>query len=196
MILGLILIFLRLLLINGFLNKYYFLQGKWVLRTTNDLTLQNKYTYLILKPNNELKIKTISNGILKTKKSRTGTIILTKNNNSFLKNNYFNSLKNLQEDNDIDCDILINNVNSYSYSIIGLEIPQIRYKQLTDYNVRKKINIKHKDTTLYITDVDNDIYYLFDLNTQIYKTPYIEISITTLIINELFALFISMFIKK
>ena len=195
MILILILL-LRLTMINGFLDNYYFLQGKWVLRSTNDKSLQNKYTYLILNPNNELKLKTISNGFIKTKISRTGTIIFTKNNNSFLKNNYFNSLKNLQVDNDIDCDVIINNINVYSYSIIGLEIPQIRYKQITDYNLKKKINIKQKKTSIYITDNDNDMYYLFDLNTQVYKTPYVEISLTTIIINELFDLFFSMFIKN
>lgn len=196
MILGIILIFLKLALATGFLNNYYFLQGKWVLRATNDKKLENKYTYLILNPNNELKIKTISNGLLKTKISRTGTIILTKNNNSFLKNDFLSSLKKLDEDNNINCDVIINNVNSYSYSIVGLEIPQVRYKQITDYNDKKRVNIKHKDTTIYVRDIDSNIYYLFDLNTQIYKTPYIQISLTTIIINEFFDLIFSMFVKK
>ena len=174
----------------------YFLQGKWTLRQSNDPRLKNKYTYFLLNNNNEIKIKTISNGFVKVKISRTGNIKLKKINNLFLRNLIDDSLNNLKEDNNLNCELSINSVNSYSYSITGVEIPQVRYKQDTHINLVKKINIKHKDKTMYITDIDNGIYYLFDLDTQMKKTPYIEISITTLIINELFDLFFTMFFQK
>jgi hypothetical protein len=196
MIIILFVLFINFLLTSGFFHELYFLQGKWTLRKSNDPKLKNKYTYFLLNTNNEIKIKTISNGIVKVKTSRTGEIKLKKNNNVFLKNYSFDSLKNLCEDNDINCELTINNVNSYSYSIIGIEIPQIRYKQNTYNDLIRKINIKHKDKTIYVTDINNNMYYLFDLDTDMKKTPYIEISITTLIINELFDILFSSFLKK
>ena len=118
------------------------------------------------------------------------------NYDSFLKNPFDNSLKNLKEDNNVNCELVINSVNRYSYSFLGIEIPQIKYKQDTYDNLTKKINIKHKNKIIYITDINNNIYYLFDLDTQLKKTPYIEISITTLIINKLFDLLFSIILKK
>lgn len=187
---------INFLLVNCFFNKLYFLQGTWTLRKSNDPKLKDKFTYFLLNTDNEIKIKTISNGLVKVKISRTGNVKLIKINNIFLKNQFDNSLKNLKEDNNLNCELTINSVNSYSYSILGIEIPQIRYKQNTYNDLIRKINIKHKDKTIYITDIDNDKYYLFDLDTHMKKTPYIEISITTLIITELFDLFFSTFLKN
>jgi len=196
MIFSIYILFFNVILVNCFFDKLYFLRGKWTLRQSNDPKLKNNYTYFLLNTDNEIKIKTISNGLIKVKISRTGKIKLTKNNNLFLKNPFDGSLKNLKEDNNFNCELTINSVNSYSYSIIGIEIPQIRYKQDNYNNLVRKINIKHRDKTIYITDINNKIYYLFDLDTRMKKTPYIEISVTTLIINELFDLFFTMFFEK
>ncbi len=178
-------------IVNGFFNELYFLQGKWTLRKSNDPKLKNKYTYFILNANDEIKIKTISNGFVKTKTSRTGKIKLISNKNNFFKNTFNNNLKNLEEDNNLVFEIDINSSNSYSYSIIGVEVPQIKYKQNTYENLKRKLDIKQKDNTIYVKDLTTNLYYLFDLDTQTKKTPYIEISITTLVINELFDLFFS-----
>lgn len=199
MALRLIFIFMLLinnLIINGFFNELYFLQGKWILRKSNDPKLKNKYTYFILNPNDEIKIKTISNGFVKTKTSRTGKIKLISIKNNFFKNSFNNNLKNLEEDNNLVFEIDINSSNSYSYSIIGVEVPQIKYKQNTYENLKRKLDIKQKDKTIYVKDLTTNLYYLFDLETQTKKTPYIEISITTLVINELFDLFFSGFFKN
>lgn len=198
MALRLIFIFILInnLIVNGFFNELYFLQGKWTLRKSDDPKLKNKYTYFILNPNDEIKIKTISNGFVKTKTSRTGKIKLISIKNNFLKNSFNNNLKNLEEDNNLVFEIDINSSNSYSYSIIGVEVLQIKYKQNTYENLKRKLDIKQKDKTIYVKDLTTNLYYLFDLDTQTKKTPYIEISITTLIINELFDLFFSGFFKN
>jgi len=170
---------------NAYLENFKFLEGTWTLRSTNDFKLKNKFSYLVLE-NNFLKIKTITDGILRTKVSRTCSLKMLKNNNSLLKFINLNNLNNVYEDNNIDFELNISNVNIYSYSIFNLEIPQIRYKQYDDYNIKKIINVKHKDKTIYVEDIYNNLYYIFDLNNNYIKTPYIEITIATLLVNEIF----------
>ena len=82
-----IIVLFNILTVNGFFDQLYFLQGKWILRKTNDPNIQNKYTYFLLNTDNEIKIKTISNSLIKVKISRTGKINSVKiNYDSFLKN--------------------------------------------------------------------------------------------------------------
>ena len=138
-----------------------------------------------VKPYNDLKIKSINNGILRTKVSRTGILFLKKNNNPLFKLYKPNKYYNFDEDNNIDFELVINNYNTYSYSILGFEIPQIKYKYITNYNLKLNINVKHKDNTLFVTDLDNKLYYIFDLTSNFKPLPYIEISITTLIVSKL-----------
>jgi hypothetical protein len=179
------------ILIDAFIQNFRFLEGNWVLRFTNDKKFKNKYSYLVLQPYNDLKIKSISNGILKTKVSRSGNLILKKNNNPIFKFYRPRQYYNFDEDNNIDFMLIINNYNTYSYSILGLEIPQIKYKEVSDYNLKLNLNIKHKDKTLLVTDLDTNLYYLFDLNTNQVKLPYIEISVTTLLFSKFFDIIIS-----
>lgn len=174
---------------NAYLENFKFLEGTWTLRSTNDIKLKNKFSYLILE-NNFLKMKTITNGILRTKVSRTCSLKMLKNNNSLLKFINFNNLNNVYEDNNIDFELNISNVNVYSYSIFNLEIPQVKYRQYDYQNIKKIINVKHKDKTIYVKDVYNNLYYIFDLNNDYIKTPYIEITITTLLVNSIFNLII------
>ncbi len=166
-----------------------YVEGRWILRRTNDKKIENTFSFLDIYQNNIVKIKTIRNGIINTKISRTGFISFIKKKNTFI-NKFINEI-----DNEYDIIIIVNNVNSYSYSILGLEIPQIRYQQNTNYNVIKRINVKQKKNIMYIVDLDNKNYYLFDLNTNNIKLPYIEISITTLILTELFDSFIKFIIN-
>ena len=166
-----------------------YVEGRWILRKTNDKKIENTFSFLDIYQNNIVKIKTIRNGIINTKISRTGFISFIKKKNTFI-NKFINEI-----DNEYDIIIIVNNVNSYSYSILGLEIPQIRYQQNTNYNVIKRINVKQKKNIMYIVDLDNKNYYLFDLNTNNIKLPYIEISITTLILTELFDSFIKFVIN-
>lgn len=177
--------------IHAFVQNFCFLEGNWILRSTNDNKFKNRYSYLVLQPYNDLKIKSISNGILKTKVSRSCNLILKKNNNPIFKFYRPKQYYNFDEDNNIDFMLIINNYNTYSYSILGLEIPQIKYKEITDYNLKLNLNVKHKDKTLFVTDLDTNLYYIFDLNTNQVKLPYIEISITTLLFSKFFDVIIS-----
>ena len=180
---------------NGYLENFKFLEGTWILRSTNDIKLKNKFSYLILE-NNFLKIKTITDGILRTKVSRTCSLRMLKNNNSLLKFINLNNLNNVYEDNNIDFELNISNVNVYSYSIFNLEIPQVKYKQYDYHNIKKIINVKHKDKTIYVEDIYNNLYYIFDLNNNYIKTPYIEITIATILVNEIFDLILEKILIK
>lgn len=177
--------------INAFIHNFPFLEGNWILRATNDLKFKDKYSYLVLKPYNDLKIKSISNGIIRTKISRTGQIFLKKNNNPLFRFYKPTGYYNFDEDNNIDFELIINNYNTYSYSILGFEIPQIKFKYRIDYNLELNINVKHKDNTLFVTDLDNKLYYIFDLTTTFKPLPYIEISITTLLVSKFLDLIIN-----
>jgi len=165
--------------------------GTWLLRISNDNKLINSFSYIDIKIDNLIKIKTIKCGIINTKVSRTGYIEFIKNKKTFITNifNYY--------DDDLDIKLIINNVNIYSYSILGLEIPQIKYYQVPNYNLTKNLNIKHKRDTLYITDTDTNNFYIFDLNKTIKfsKLPFIELSITTLILTKIFDLIINSILK-
>lgn len=185
-----IIIMLFISYINGFVYNYPLLEGKWLLRVSNDDKLSNSFSYIDVKLNNLIKIKTIKFGIINTKISKTGHIKLIKNKKTFI-NNIFNFY-----DNELDIKLIINNVNIYSYSILGIEIPQIKYYQLSDCNLIKNLNIKHKTDTLYITDIDTNKYYIFDLNKTMTfsKLPFIELSITTLILTKAFDLIINFII--
>lgn len=186
-----LILFNWLIITRAFIQNFCFLEGNWVLRSTNDSKFKNKYSYLVLQPYNDLKIKSISNGILRTKISRSGKLILKKNNNPIFKFYRPKQYYNFDEDNNIDFMLIINNYNTYSYSILGLEIPQIKYKGITDYNLKLNLNIKHKNKTLFVKDLDTNLYYIFDLNTNQMRLPYIEISITTLLFSKLFDIIIS-----
>ena len=170
----------------GFLNKHPFIEGKWILRVTNDNNIKNSFTFIDIQTNNLIKIKTIKNDILSRKISRTAYVKLVKNNKFLIKNIFNNDF-----DNNYDIKLIINNVNTYSYSIFGLEIPQIKYNQKLNYNVTKILNVKHKNNAIYVTDLQNNYYYIFDLNTDFYKLPFIEITLTTLFLTKIFDILIA-----
>ena len=171
-----------------------YLLGAYQLRRTNDKMLNTKYAYLILNDDNNIKLKTIiQNGILATKVSKTGRIEYD--------TNFKNTFSTIFGIRDYDIIVRFNNVNKYSYSILGIEFPEFRYKQIANYNIEKKVNVRYKDNTLYIKDDDMDKYYLFDLHSSISTTrlPYIEISFNTLIITQIInivGIIIHLFIHK
>jgi hypothetical protein len=149
--------------------------GKLELRSTNDPSLRSKYTYLIINDDDTIKLKTIfRKGIFAFKVSRTGKIKIIKNN--------FNFLNNI--DNNVNLFLNYTNVNKYSYSIFGIEIPEFRYEQITDYKVDKCINVKQKDNCLFVTDSRLKYYYIFDINNSKSNLPYIDITLFTLISTQ------------
>ena len=82
-------IILLLNIVNGYLispkNKIQYFYGNYILRTTDDLSLKSKYTFLVLSENNKIKLKTINlKGIFSSKVSRSGTIVFAKNHKLFI----------------------------------------------------------------------------------------------------------------
>jgi hypothetical protein len=177
--------------------------GNYILRKTNDLSLQDKYTFLVLNENNKIKLKTVTQqGIFAKKISRTGYINFNKNYKTIFNPLYFitmnNKLNNIMFDNDIDISITFNNIDKYSYSIFGIQYPEIKYKQNKNYCIQKKMRVKQKDYTFYIKDSYSGYYYIFDLtqNLDTRKLPYIETPINTLIFTQIFSFVANILLAK
>jgi hypothetical protein len=161
---------------NKIININPFVLGKFELRSTNDPSLKDKYTYLILNNDDTIKLKTITkNGIVGTKISRTGKIII-KNNYNFFNYNKF--------DNNINIKLNYNNVNKYSYSIFDIEIPEFRYEQISNYNIEKELSIIEKNKSIFVIDNKLNYYYLFDTDNSKTKLPYIDITLVTLLSTQ------------
>lgn len=179
------------------MEKYPFYIGKWSLRSTNDESFQNSNTFLVIKHNDKIKLKSIYfNGFLAIKVSRKGVIKSMINNLLFtvdLNNVEFLTLLNKN----IDILLQYNNKNTYSYSILGIEIPEIKFLSNSSYISSIKFNIIQKDNTLLIKNIENENYYLFDLNTNDNnKLPHIEIPISTLILSQVISFLINLIIVK
>ena len=185
----------------GLINEAPYFMGTYLLRKTNDESLKSSYTYLILNDNNNIKLKSIiQNGAFATKISRTGSLKFINNLKTIFNPMYhitFNKkLNDIIVDNDINLLVTFNNVNKYSYSVLGIEFPEFRYKQISNYNINKKIRVRQKNYTLYVTD--DKYYYLFDLTTELKKgkLPYVEIPFNTLLFTQIFGFIINILLVK
>jgi hypothetical protein len=186
---------------NGLLNEAPYFMGTYLLRKTNDESLMSSYTYLILNDNNNIKLKSIiQNGPFATKISRTGSLKFINNLKTIFNPMYhitFNKkLNDIIVDNDVNLLVTFNNVNKYSYSVLGIEFPELKYKQISNYNINKKIRVRQKNYTLYVTD--DKYYYLFDLNSELIKgkLPYVEIPFNTLLFTQIFGFIINILLVK
>lgn len=198
-----ILIFLFLInKIHSLINEAPQFLGTYLLRKTNDLSIRNKYTYLILNENNNIKLKTvIQKGIFATKISRTGFIKFNKNYKTILNPFYYvtmhKKLNNIMFDNDIEISIQFNNIDKYSYSIFGIQFPEIKYKQNSNYYIQKKLRVRQKDYTFYVTDKYTMLYYIFDIsNLATKKLPFIETPIGTLLFTQVFSFIANILLAK
>ena len=176
---------------SAFIQTSPYLLGTYLLRKTNDGAEKTKYAYLILNDENNIKFKTIvQNGIFATKISKTGRI------------EYKMSLKNVISRlfgiGNYDISVRFNNVNKYSYSFFGIEFPEIRYKQNSNYNIQRNMNVEYMDNKILIRDDDTDNYYLFDLygNINMNRMPYVELSIKTLLMTQIIGFVINLFLVK
>lgn len=199
----LFLLFIIIKIGESLMNEAPYLLGTYLLRKTNDKAITSKYTYLILNEDNSFKLKTINlNRIFATKISKNGKFKFVKNYKTIFYLKYYlnknNKLNNIIADNDVKLIINFNNINKYSYSFFGVEYPEIKYKQNSDYNICKNIRVRQKDYTLYINDIDNNLYYLFDLNQNLsmYKLPYVETAINNLLFTQLISFIINFILIK
>lgn len=199
--LTILLIQIQIQILYGLMNEAPYFMGTYILRKTNDKSFKSSYTYLVLNENNNIKLKSlIKKGPLATKISRTGSIKFIKNYKTIFNPLYhitFNKkLNKIQVDNDITVALTFNNINKYSYSLLGIEFPEFKYKQISNYYVNKEIRIKQKNYNLYITD--DQYYYLFDLATDLNKgkLPYIEVPFNTLLFTQIFGFILNILLVK
>jgi hypothetical protein len=150
--------------------------GNWLLRATNDIDIIDGLSYIKI-DKDIIKIKTLKhNGIIGIKNSRTARINdILFNNDSYLINlNY--STKNI-----------------YSYSILGIEIPEIKANS-KNYNKITNLNITAYDKTLLIYDHNSSYYYIFDLYIGNIKYPNIETNINTFIFTQFISILLNLLI--
>jgi hypothetical protein len=151
--------------------------GNWLLRSTNDINIINDFSFIKIDSNN-IKIKSIrNNGIIGIKKSRSVDItdLIYKYNNSYSVNVNFST------------------ENIYSYSILGIEIPQLKTSTKT-YNITNTYNIELHDQILFAINTNTTNYYVFDLYVGYIKDPKTETNMITFIFTQIFSIFISIFI--
>lgn len=171
----------------NFWNKKTLFVGSWKLRTSNDVNF-NYYVYLKLNIDNTFKLRSVkSNGIFAIKTSKYGKI------------NY-NLIYNLLKLNFIRkrsyFDIEFKSINKYSYSIFGIEIPEIKFDSNEFYNINHKISVKYFDKSLYITNLETNKYYIFDMYNDKEKKPYVEMSLNNLLFTQIFSFIINYFFVK
>lgn len=184
---------------QAFLIEPPYLLGTYILRKTNDISFDSKYTYLVLNENN-VKLKTIyKNWIIATKKSRTGSVTLL--NDVYRPRKILDRLINQRKivsEMDVDLVVRFNSLNKYTYSVFGIEFPEIKYEQITDYNIQKNIRVQVKGSTLYITD-DFGSYYIFDICPSMdmpNRMPYVETALYTLVFTEVITTMIDLGLMK
>lgn len=150
--------------------------GNWLLRATNDFDIKGDLSYITI-DNDIIKIKTLKqNGIIGIKNSRTAKIndIIFENNSYLINLNY--STKNV-----------------YSYSILGIKIPEIK-GNIKNYNKTTNLNVTFFDKTLLICDGNSSFYYIFDLHIGNIKNPNIETNINTFIFTQFVSILLNLLI--
>lgn len=154
--------------------------GTWLLRNTNDKQIDNTLNYLIISNNETIKFKSLDyNYFFGIKKSRSAVIqdIKDYNNNSYTINfKYFKK-------------------NTYTYSMFGIEIPEIRTKS-EEYYKEKNLTLNLFNNILLIIDNELSIYYIFDLYLGKIKYPNIETQFNTFIFTQIFGILIGILINK
>ena len=154
--------------------------GTWLLRNTNDKNIKYKQNYLIIDNNEVIKFKSIEyNNFIGEKISRTAKIdnLIDHNNNS-----YTITFKFLEK-------------NTYTYSIIGIEIPLIRTKS-EKYYKEKNITVNLYNNILIFYDNDLSNYYIFDLYLGRFKYPNTETELNTFIFTEIIGIIIGIIINN
>jgi hypothetical protein len=156
----------------------YLIFGTWLLRTTNDFDLKNEFNYIKINEEPIVKLKSIhQDGFIGIKKSRVGIIEdimpVSKNTYNFTLN--------------------YSTKNTYSYSLLGIEIPEYKTRSIS-YNKTKKLNINIFDRSLLIIDTELDLYYIFDLYVGDFKYPNVETNINTFVFTQVISILLSLLI--
>jgi len=157
-----------------------FMYGNWILRTSNDINIEKELNYIQIQEEPIIKLKSFKqDGLFGIKKSRTAFI---NDINNIDKNSYLFSLKYSRK-------------NTYSYSFLGIEIPEFKSNSINYYKI-KNLTINIVDKSMFINDNDSNLYYIFDLYVGKLKYPNIETNITTFIFTQIFSIVLSLIITK
>jgi hypothetical protein len=154
--------------------------GTWLLRNTNDINVDCGLNYIKIQPEPIIKLKSLKqDGFFGIKKSKTAFI---KNINAIEKNCYSFTLK-------------YSSKNIYSYSFLGIEIPEFKTDTLA-YNKENNFTIYLYDKTMVITDDEVNTYYIFDLFIGKIKYPNTETNVYTFIFTQIISILISVILSK
>jgi len=154
--------------------------GTWLLRITNDMNIENGLNFVKINYEPFVKLKTVSQeGVLGIKKSRTAKI----DNIIHVSKNTYNFTLNYSIK------------NTYSYSFLGIEIPEFKSKSIK-YNKSKDLSLTIFDKTLLIIDNELSFYYIFDLSIGNIKYPNVETNINTFLFTQLISILLSMLFAK
>ena len=154
--------------------------GSWVLRSTNDINIENCINYIIIQEDPIVKLKTLKqDGLFGIKKSRTAYItnINLVNENVYTFNLHY-SFKNV-----------------YSSSFLSIEIPEFQSSSLS-YHKELSLTLNLYDKTIVVTNNDNLMYYVFDLYIGKLKYPNIETNVNTFIFTQIFSIILSILFTK
>jgi hypothetical protein len=160
--------------------------GIWLLRYTNDLTIDRASTnYLVVDDPETVKFKSLAydkNHLvgLGIKKSRTA------------------SVKPIEERNDDTLLVSFQYIkkNIYTYSFLGIEIPEIQTDSLEYYKERNLTIQLDNNRVLLIHDNEKSLFYVFDLYLGKIRYPNIETSLNTFLFTQLFGILIGILINK
>jgi len=167
-------------LLSLLVNTFPYILGTWILRSTNDNTLSENFSYLTINNDNTIKFRTLSReGLFGIKKSRSGII---KNITVINDNDYFIRVK-------------YSHTNKYSYSILGIEIPE--YKSEQKHNlINRSINLKIIDKSILIRYCNSPLYYLFDLHVGKIGRPFIETRLNTFLFTQFISFFLNLILAN
>jgi hypothetical protein len=154
--------------------------GTWVLRISNDINVEKGLNYIQIQEEPIIKLKTLKqDGLFGIKKSRTAFI----NDINYINENSYSFI------------LKYSRKNTYSYSFLGVEIPEFKSNSI-EYYKEKIFTIDLHDKTMIITDNNSYLYYIFDLYIGKLKYPNTETSINTFIFTQLFSIILSLLISK
>lgn len=157
--------------------------GTWLLRYTNDHMVDHTTTnYLQIEDNATVKFKSLSyGGLVGIKKSRTALV------------------HRLEEKNDTLSSFLVGfrylKRNVYTYSFLGIEIPEIQTES-REYYQERNLTVRLDNRVLLIHDHDASLFYVFDLCLGKIRYPNIETSLKTFLFTQLFGIVIGYLLNK
>jgi len=169
-----------MVIITPILKFIPYLIGTWSLRSTNDVEFKNTLTYLEFNYDSTIKLKSMfQDGIIGKKISRSGEITL------------------IDTDNDkISINVKYNTFNTYTYSICGIKIPEIKVESEDNKIIKKKLKVEHINKCLIINDDRSDKFYIFDLATTKPLPPFIDTYLNTFLFTQITSFFLNIMFAK